>query len=553
MILQRFSIVVLVVCLLPTAAYSQGRDVTKYPGSDIGQQVNAAYAALPATGGHLHIPAKQDGSCYQYATPIVLNIPDKSVVIEGDSLQSTCLQFQSSGTAVQFDFGFSPAIFGAALKNLTLQGTAQKGTGLVLGGTNGAEGVVVENVRITGFGLGVTYSQKAWASRFEHSVIDDNVQNLYYPPGLAPSGENLEFSHVIFLNTNTTALNTDAYVANSIVISAADGTSAGSPPDFNFVDCSFDGVQLVLKPSYINIVNAHFEGGFGRNALDWIVIDGAYVNIVNPMFLQDFDSGTQPSQLIRATSGLTVLSGVKAYTKQVIPRFMLLQNTASALVLGEINVQNFTTDIVKDAGATGYFAVHGVYHLNYPLLLSNNTTLGWQNKDGAPAEALRLDAYNNLVIHNPGASIGFWNSNESSPIGLINDFGVGIGPATIDPVGNAHFNSLTLSSSAQPASAKPVSETQGRSPIAGESKPGGNFASVIQFGNIPTNACKESEIPGVTAAAGTFLIPIWPALESGLTGMMYVVDSGKIRVRVCNVTTNAISVATHQFGGRFIH
>ena len=553
MILQRSSIVVLAMCLLSTAAYSQGRDVTKYPGSDIGQQVNAAYAALPPTGGHLHIPAKQDGSCFQYVTPIVFNIPEKSVVIEGDSLQSTCLQFQGSGIAVQFDFGFSPFIFGAALKNLSLQGTAQQGTGLVLGGTNGAEGVLVENVRITGFGLGVTYSQKAWASRFEHSIIDDNVQNLYYPPGLAPSGENLEFIHVIFLNTNTKALNTDAYVANSIVISAADGTSAGSPPDFNFVDCSFDGVQLVLKPSYINIVNAHFEGGFGRNALDWIVIDGAYVNIVNPMFLQDFDSGSQPSQLIRATSGLTVLSGVKAYTKQVIPRFMLLQNSASALVLGEINVQNFTSDIVKDTGATGYFAVHGAYQLNYPLLLSNNTTVGWQNKDGVPTEVLRLDAYNNFVIHNPGASIGFWNSKESSPIGLINDSGVGIGPATIDAGGNARFNSLTLPNSAQPASVKPASETQGRNAIAGESKPGVNFGSVILFGNIPTNACKESEIPGVTAGTDTFLVPIWPALESGLTGMMYVVDSGKIRVRVCNVTTNPINVAAHHFGGRFIH
>ena len=136
---------------------------------------------------------------------------------------------------------------------------------------------------------------------------------------------------------------------------------------------------------------------------------------------------------------------------------------------------------------------------------------------------------------------------------LLLDSGVGIGPATIDAGGNARFNSLTLPNSAQPASVKPASETQGRNAIAGESKPGVNFGSVILFGNIPTNACKESEIPGVTAGTDTFLVPIWPALESGLTGMMYVVDSGKIRVRVCNVTTNAINVAAHHFGGRFIH
>lgn len=225
---QKLFILVLAICLLSTAAYSQGRDVTKYPGSDIGQQINNAYTSLPPTGGKLHVPAKHDGSCYQYSTPILINIPDKSVVIEGDSLQSTCLQYLGAGIAIRLDFGFSPAIFGAALRDLSLQGTAQQGTGMVLGGSNGAEGALVENVRITGFGLGVTYSQRAWASRFVHAIIDDNVQNLYYPPGLAPSGENIEFDHTVFLNTNTASVNTDANVANSIVIDAG-GPNAGSP------------------------------------------------------------------------------------------------------------------------------------------------------------------------------------------------------------------------------------------------------------------------------------------------------------------------------------
>jgi hypothetical protein len=549
---QKSFILVLALCLLSMAAYAQGRDVTKYPGSDIGQQINNAYTSLPPTGGKLHVPAKHDGSCYQYSTPILINIPDKSVVIEGDSLQSTCLQYLGTGIAIRLDFGFSPAIFGTALRDLSLQGTAQQGTGMVLGGSNGAEGALVENVRITGFALGVTYSQRAWASRFVHAMIDDNVQNLYYPPGLAPSGENIEFDHTVFLNTNTVSLNTDANVANSIVIDAG-GPNAGSPPDFNFVDCSFDGVQLVLRPSYINIVNPHFEGGFGRNSLDWIVIDGAYVNIVNPMFLQDFASGTQPSQLIRATAGLTVLLGVKAYSQQVIPRFMLLQGTASALVLGEINVQNFAADIVKDAGATGYFSVNGSYGLNYPLLLSNNTTLAWQNNDGAPTEAFRLDAYNNLVVHNPGASISFWNTEESSVIAGINDSGLNIGPATISTSGDAHFNSVTAPNSAQPATANLVSQTQVPNSVPVANNSGVKFSGVIRFGSIPTNTCKEDDILGARANTDTFLVPIWPTLESGLTGMMYTVEPGKVRVRLCNITTHSVDVAAHQFEGRFIH
>ena len=537
------------VSLFSTPGYSQGRDVTRFPGSDIGQQINAAYAALPPTGGRLHVPTKHDGSCYQYATPIVINIPNKSVVLEGDSLQSTCLQFLGRGVAMQFDYGFDHTVFGAALKDLCLQGTAQQGTGLLLGGSNGAEGLLVENVRITGFGLGVTYSHHAWASRFAHAMIDDNVQNLYYPPGLIATGENVEFNHVLFLNSNSQFLNTDANVANSIVIDTGSGSSAGSPPDFNFVDCSFDGVQLVLKPSYINIVNPHFEGGFGRNALDWIVIDGAYVNIVNPMFLQDFFSGPQPSQLIRATAGLTVLSGVKAYSNQVIPRFMLLQGTANALVLGEINVQNFSTDIVKDAGATGYFAVHGDYGFNRPLRLSNNTGVWWESTDGAPTEIFRVDAFNGLVIQNPGGNINFWNKNESSNIGGFNDNGLAVGTASISTFGDASFRSVTVANKAS-ASSDPQPQTSNVNPRPGEKNSPTRFSGVISFGIIPANTCKENGIPVAGATTNTSVAPVWPPLENGLTGIMYIPESGKVMIRLCNSTANSVGTASRYFGGR---
>jgi hypothetical protein len=543
--IRRLFILACIVSVFSAPGYSQGLDVTKFPGTDIGQQVNAAYAALPPTGGKLHVPSKPDGSCYQYATPIVINIPNKSVVIEGDSLQSTCLQFLGTGVAAQFDYGFNHVVFGAALRDLSLQGTAQQGTGLVLGGSNGAEGLLVENVRITGFGLGVTYSQHAWASRFAHAIIDDNVQNLYYPPGLIASGENTEFNHVLFLNSNSPVLNTDANVANSIVINAG----AGSPPDFNFVDCSFDGVQLVLTVGYVNFVNPHFEGGFGRNALDWIVINGAYVNIVNPMFLQDFFSGIQPSQLIRATAGLTVLSGVKAYTNQVIPRFMLLQGSANALVLGEINVQNFAADVVKDAGATGYFAIHGDYGSSRPLRFSNNTGVWWENTEGIPTEIFRVDAYNGLIIQNPGGNINFWNKGESSVIGDFNDNGLAIGAASISTSGNANFRSVTTANQ-RAASVEPGPQVVSANAQHEVRNSLTRFNSIISFGIIPANTCKENGIPVAGATTNTSVAPVWPPLENGLTGIMYIQETGKVMVRLCNSTASAVGTAGRYFGGR---
>ena len=38
--------------------------------NDIGAQINAAYAALPAGGGRIEILPKSDGSCYSFTTPV---------------------------------------------------------------------------------------------------------------------------------------------------------------------------------------------------------------------------------------------------------------------------------------------------------------------------------------------------------------------------------------------------------------------------------------------------------------------------------------------------
>ena len=50
--------------------------------NDIGAQINAAYAALPAGGGRIEILPKSDGSCYSFTTPVVLNVLNKYPLIE---------------------------------------------------------------------------------------------------------------------------------------------------------------------------------------------------------------------------------------------------------------------------------------------------------------------------------------------------------------------------------------------------------------------------------------------------------------------------------------
>ena len=53
---------------------------TSFPGSDIGAQINAAYAACPAnTGCAILVPPPAGGSFYKMVTPIVFGTSGKNV------------------------------------------------------------------------------------------------------------------------------------------------------------------------------------------------------------------------------------------------------------------------------------------------------------------------------------------------------------------------------------------------------------------------------------------------------------------------------------------
>jgi hypothetical protein len=60
-----------------------------------------------------------------------------------------------------------------------------------------------------------------------------------------------------------------------------------------------------------------------------VVIDGAYVNIVNPMFF-GISTAERTVPAYSSDFGVDHPLQVKAYTKQVIPRFMLLHSASAS-------------------------------------------------------------------------------------------------------------------------------------------------------------------------------------------------------------------------------
>src|SRR5215469_14118048 len=102
--MSSFARLALPVLLALFGTFAAQAQVTLPNGSgDLGAQINAAAAALPANGGKILLQSQANGQCYVFSVPIVITTP---IILEGQG-PSTCLSFVGSGTAVTFAGGTS--------------------------------------------------------------------------------------------------------------------------------------------------------------------------------------------------------------------------------------------------------------------------------------------------------------------------------------------------------------------------------------------------------------------------------------------------------------
>jgi hypothetical protein len=158
--------------------------------TDIGTQINAAYAALPANGGTIIIVPKADNSCYNFSTPIVANVSGKFLLLEGEMTGGNttgCLNYTpTTGSAITLDFvpvgGSRAGLFG--VKNLylvnnfctSIGGCGGSDTGITVTFTNGGiDGAIMQNVTIQGFTVG--YGENAIIPSSEVQWLNPHIYN----------------------------------------------------------------------------------------------------------------------------------------------------------------------------------------------------------------------------------------------------------------------------------------------------------------------------------------------------------------------------------------
>lgn len=308
-------------------------DGVKYPQSDIGAGINAAYAALPANGGTIIIPAS--ATCYQTSTAMNFATEGKFPLIVSSPGGSACIQWTSTtGTAITFNSGEGvlathPRAFG--LRDIELVGpngstgptnicTSLSGvtaTALLLGGTNGAEGFGAYGININCFGTGVTYGNNTWGTLFKHGTIRNNTKDLNITGSLSNTGEQLAFDEISWIYDLASA---PACVVNM--------NPTGITLETEFVNNSFDGAEF-CPLGISHLINPHFENP-GNNMTFPFIVNSANLEILGGTFLEDYTSTFVPNEYIANTgnNAVLLLHGFNAYAGSVLSYFVGDANNA---------------------------------------------------------------------------------------------------------------------------------------------------------------------------------------------------------------------------------
>jgi hypothetical protein len=306
------------------------RYASAFPGADVGQQINAAYADLPTTGGAVLVT--ESGS---FATPIVFGTKNKPVLLAGLPGDIVNIRFTgASGVALTFNYGTGHRM-GHGLRDLTVTGPGSdtKTTGVIFGGSYGAEGIEVRDFKIESFGTNIEMGSHTWLAYFQQGMLRDSPRNLILPSGLTDSGEQIVFNHVTFADSPPP--HTDSVWVQ------------GGNQEVIFRDCSFDQAQLrigngIISAAQVVVTGGHFENPNYDEAAsvnyDYVVVDeavGNYLRMSESYFLQDSEAGG-PARFMLLRGGTIFMIAIGMYTPGGSPltNLAFLQNAASVEIQG---------------------------------------------------------------------------------------------------------------------------------------------------------------------------------------------------------------------------
>jgi hypothetical protein len=461
------------------------------PATDIGAAINAAYTALPSTGGTIWVFPNASGTCYNYTTPIVFGTNLKKVRLVGYGASATCLNFtpSSGGPAVIFDTG-SKHTAASGFENIFFQNSAagSTATGIQLGVTsngNGEDQFKASNSTISGFKILVT--QQGNGSTFP--VFNYTFDNVIMGPCSTATGS-IGFQHTQ-VGDNDRIINSNINGCITDVVNTAAG-------DLNLVNVSLEGgngtVTGISQPSGGGITwcsLCHFENG-GNGApqpyVVWFNIASGQLNLSQSVFIDD------------ATSGSLTQYGTVSGSAN------LNMNASKIFSAGETATQFITFS----GSATGYLSGNLLPSVAQIPTLWNNSYAG-----GSVIETGTNNGSANVTDFFPGhtlspLSLTFQGAlaNPSGPTATVyNQAGIGLtlsGNLVQIRAGSGVPTTVAqFSNGSAQFSLPPIPSSAGGVDLGATSVPWGN----LWIGTAATNNFKVQ--PAATSGTRTWVVPDW--------------------------------------------
>jgi hypothetical protein len=340
-----------------------------YAGSDLGAKINAAYAALPSSGGHIKLPAGN----YSVSTPIVFTTKQVSFDCDASTTNGggeTLTWTPTSGTMFLLN-GSAVHMNGCLLAG---PGGSNTAIGIATGGSNSFIFGSLTNTNVSGFNVGLEILTNSYIDTFTNNNFVNNTTDLYIPSGQTNVGENLYFNGGSFTQpggSSTAFSKTCVNIETGIEV--------------HFDSVSFDqcGVSLNAVDTLVTMIAPHFEDNSNGSAIPFVTIDASCkfcsFTSTGGEWWEDVTSA-RTSFIGVATTTANVGSDVNLYGGTYTPAETITQLVLDA---SECCAQGTAFGLENGVGGVGFTNVFGgawyngkVYNQYGAFTLSGNLTVG---------------------------------------------------------------------------------------------------------------------------------------------------------------------------------
>jgi len=289
-----------------------GGAITRWGAGDIGAQLNAAYAALPATGGTIYLLPQANGSCYNYSTPIVFATAGKYLILNGLAPGTSnnanpggaCLNYTPTTATDAMSIDWTP-LAGGGIKSgsginyitlvnngcFTIGGCGSSANGIRISKTNGGvENGLFNGVTVQGFGTGILDNNAATVA---YGMTWNNLSVVYNTTGCNFIGYESLMMNGFYAQSNATGFSMasgevtfygggiESNTVNNFIYTGASGLARA-----NFYGVHFENLPNLTQHYISGPINVTISGGtmlddFTAGALgDWMIsVGGNHVRI----------------------------------------------------------------------------------------------------------------------------------------------------------------------------------------------------------------------------------------------------------------------------------